>query len=131
MNKTQTPKMKGNFMYKIIILFILLASTGFCAEDNDVYWIDKDVTVLAFVGHPHSLKVEPVKYTTFINQKVDLFHKKSGPGIYAFYLPGLVVKDSYGRPFKIRKEGYFLVKKRLLRKQRYEAKVSKKKETKK
>jgi hypothetical protein len=62
--------------------------------------------------------------TTYEKQKINLFHKKSGPGLYTFYLPGLVYKDYFGHRQQINKEGYFITKRRLVRASKYKLKSS-------
>lgn len=108
-------------MKKIIMLACvlgLLASSGTAiAKKSNNYWIKKNVTVLVFIGEPNSLKLKTVKYTTSTKQRINLFHKRSGPGVYAFYLPGLIIVED-GITRKIKQNGYFLVKKRHLQKSR-------------
>ena len=115
----------------IIIIMCFVLSTGSSAynKKKKVYWIDKGVTVLAFIGNPHSLKLHPVRFTTYKKQVIKLFHKKSGPGIYAFYLPGFAAKDIFGGERIIPYDGYFMVKKRFIRSPEDKKKISMKHKT--
>jgi len=112
----------------IIICFSLVTGSSAAYKKKKVYWIDKGITVLAFIGDPHSLKLTPVRFKTYEKQVIKLFHKKSGPGIYAFYLPGLKVRDMFGGK-RIITNGYFMVKKRFIRSTEYKKKVSMKHKT--
>jgi hypothetical protein len=119
-------------MKKLIYLFTLLVlltigSTAIAA-DSGFYWIDKNVTVLAFLGNRYSLNLHPVKYTTYQRQLIRLFHKRSGGGIYAFHLRGLIISKS-SRRVTLKQEGYFLVKKSQIRKGYYKIKTSMKYQT--
>ena len=112
-----------------IVVFMVIYVTGSSAsKERNVYWIDKGVPVLAFIGNPHSLKLKPVRFTTSEKQPINLFHKKSGPGIYAFYLPELAVQSTIGKR-TLSMDGYFLVKRRLVRTSQYKKKVSLKSKT--
>jgi len=97
--------------------FLAFAGSAFAKKSNDIYWVKKNVTVLVFIGDPNSLKLKTVQYTTSIKQRINLFHKKSGPGVYAFYLPGLIIVED-GIIRKIKENGYFLVRRRHLQKVR-------------
>jgi hypothetical protein len=83
---------------------------------QDFYRINKDVKVLAFVGKPSSLNTKAVQYTTAVKQYITLFHKRSGPNLYAFHLKGLIVKGKDGEPRTVKNDGFIVVKKRLLKK---------------
>ena len=117
--------------YITIIIICLALVTGSSAYNKreKVYWIDKGITVLVFIGNPHSLKLTPVRMITYKKQVIKLFHKKSGPGIYAFYLPGFVSKDIFGRERIITYDGYFMVKRRFIRSTEYKKKISLKHKT--
>jgi len=93
------------------------------------YWVDAGVTVLVFIGDPHSLDLQMVRMTTAEKQQIKLFHKRSGPGLYAFYLPGLVYKDDFGNKQITTKDGWFIAKKRLVRVSCYKIKSSLKAKT--
>jgi hypothetical protein len=96
----------------LICLGILFIGTSSFAKTK-YYRIKKNTEVLVFLGVPGSNEVIPVKYTTARDQNIKLFHKRSGPGIYAFYLEDLLIKD--GSTEKVAKgQGYFLAKKRQL-----------------
>lgn len=115
----------------IVVSFIL--STGSSAHHKNkrtTYWIDGNKTMLAFIGDPNSLKLTPVKFTTSKTQTIKLLHKKSGPGLWAFKLPGLVVKDSFGRERVVMNNGYILVKRRWIRSSEWKKKISLKYKTK-
>ena len=119
-------------MKKLICLFTLvvlltIGSTAI-AEDSGFYWIDKNVTVLAFLGNLNSLNLHPVKYTTYNRQLIRLFHKRSGGGMYAFHLKGLVI-TKFGKRITLRNKGYFLIKKNQIRKGYYKIKTSMKYQT--
>jgi hypothetical protein len=94
-----------------------------------VYWIDGGREVLAFVGDSGSSAVVPVKFKIANKQKIELMHKKSGPGLYAFYLHGLVVKDENGENKILTTDGFFIAKKRWLRTTFYKEKKSLKHQT--
>lgn len=116
-------------VYKYLITAIvisLILSTGISAKKNDrtIYWIDGGRTMLAFIGNPNSLKLKPVKFTTSRMQTIKLLHKKSGPGIWAFKLPGLVIVDSFGQERFVMTNGYILVKKKWIRSTKWKKKVS-------
>ena len=96
-----------------ILIVLVVSTTGSLAESRPegIYYISKNVKVLAFLGDPHSLNVTPLRLTSFEHQKIRLFHKKSGPGIYAFYIDGFRYKD--GDDYEVvREKGYFLVSRR-------------------
>jgi len=118
---------------KIIIfisIFIFSVYSIAMSKRAKQYWINKNVTVLAFIGNPNSSSLTPVRFVTYEKQPIVLMHKKSGRGIYAFYLKNLIVKGDYGRRV-IKKEGFFVVKKKLLSSSPYWPKQSMKSKTKK
>jgi len=118
--------------YLLLLLTILITTPAFCKDSEpEYYWIDSDQRILAFVGKPHARVIKPVLFETATKQRILLFHKDSGPGVWAFYLKGLVVKDQDGFAKSVRKDGFFVVKKRLVRENRYSKKVSLKEKTKK
>jgi len=101
-----------------IVIFMVIYVTGSSAHHKNkrtTYWIDGGITMLGFIGDPNTLKVTPVKFTTSKTQPIKLLHKKSGPGIWAFKLPGLEIKDSFGRERVVMNNGYILVKRRWIR----------------
>ena len=110
-----------------IILSLTLPANG---APNKQYWIDDGREVLAFIGDPDSLQTVVAKLTTFGKQKINLMHKKSGPGLYAFNLKGLEVKDELGQMIVIDMNGFFVAKKRWVRASKYKVKTSLKGETK-
>ena len=121
-------------MKKIFIIFILMFTTTTLHADSneqEYYWVDGGVKVLAFVGDPYGRVNEPVQYETAYTQRILLFHKDSGPGVYAFLLPGLVVKTETRWPIMIYKKGFFLLRKSLIRETEFHQKTSLKSETKK
>ncbi len=99
-----------------IMIIITLVSTLSLCEDvhagQNYYWMDANQSVLVFIGNPYSLNLETAKYITYKKQRIKLFHKKSGPGIYAFDLAGLIVHGTFGKGTIIRDKGYFLAKKK-------------------
>jgi hypothetical protein len=117
-----------------IMLVITLISTLSICEDahaeSGYFWIDKDAKVLIFIGDPHRLNLKVAKSITYEKQRVKLFHKKSGPGIYAFDLAGLIVRNMFGDRATIKDKGYFLAKKRQVSKKQYGKKTSMKHKTK-
>ena len=120
-------------MKRFIILIIcisLLTTPAFSKQKKTKhYWVDAGVTVLVFIGDPHSLDLQMVRMTTAEKQQIKLFHKRSGPGLYAFYLPGLVYKDDFGNKQITTQEGWFIAKKRLVRVSYYKVKSSLKAKT--
>lgn len=117
-------------MKRFILICIIISFPLFSNSSPKIYWVDKDLTLLAFVGKPTSSSVTPKKIVTYEKQQIKLFHKKSGRGIYAFYLKGLITRDYLGLK-AIEPEGFFLVKRKNVRLSRYKKKVSKKYETRK
>jgi len=113
-------------MAKLILIFIFFFSFMLAHSDSakKIYWIDEDITVLTFLGNPYSKNVTPIKVTTSKKQKIYLFHKKSGPGIYAFYLEGLSTKNQFGMTIVMDKKGFFLAKSKEVRLSRYKKKIS-------
>lgn len=93
-----------------VIVFVLVMCGVLDAKDKEAFWIDKDVTVLVFAGDPYSARVQPIKLTTFERQQITLFHKDSGPGIYAFFVKGLIIYGKTGKRAKAKIDGYFLAK---------------------
>ena len=114
----------------IMIAILGILSSGVTMAKKQIYWIDEGITVLAFLGDIYSADVKPVKFTMYEKQKIRLFHKKSGPGIYAFHLPGTVVKGYEGKKVTVEDDGYFLVKATIVRKNQFKTKQSMKRETK-
>lgn len=80
------------------------------AKEKETFWIRSNTTVLCFLGKPTGLDLKTIKLTTYKKQEVVLFHKDSGPGIYAFFIKGLVVFDDNGKDTKVKTVGYFLAK---------------------
>jgi len=118
---------------KKIIIFIIVFIFSVCSamsKRTNEYWIDKNVTVLAFIGSPVLSSSIPIRITTYEKQPIILLHKKSGRGIYAFYLKNLIVKGKHGRKHIIKKEGFFVVKKKLLSHSKFYPKASMKRKTK-
>lgn len=120
-------------MKRLIILIICISlfnAPAFSKQKKTTnYWVGPGVTVLVFIGDPHSLDLQMVRMTTAEKQQIKLFHKRSGPGLYAFYLPGLVYKDDFGNKQTITKDGWFIAKKRLVRASRFKVKKSLKAKT--
>jgi len=101
------------------------------AKGRETYWIGPNVTVLTFIGNPYSLDLKPIKLVTYKKQRITLFHKNSGPGIYAFLLPDLIVLGIDNKRTKVKTNGYFLVKKKQISKTYWLKKTSMKYKTKK
>ena len=99
-------------IYLIMIIgFLASGSTAF-AKKSLFYILPKGTKVLAFVGDPHSLNVTPMRLTSYENQSILIFHRKSGPGIWSFYLRGFVHDDKIRGRVEIPLNGYFMVSKR-------------------
>jgi len=116
----------------IMLIITFISTLSFCEDasaESGYYWIDKDVKVLVFIGNPHSLNLQLEKSTTYERQLVKLFHKRSGPGIYAFDLAGLIVRNMFGNRATIKDRGYFLAKRRHVNKHQYKKKTSIKEQT--
>jgi hypothetical protein len=117
-------------MKKLIFIIIVICFPLSSANaKTKLYWIDKGITVLAFIGNPYSQNIIPIKLTSSKKQKIRLFHKKSGPGIYAFYLKGLSIKNKHGQIKTVTKRGFFLVKRSQTRLHEYKRKYSMKNRT--
>jgi len=107
-------------MTKLIIggaIIILILSLSFTsnAGKSKTYWINGGREVLAFVEiDPGSNQFMPVKLTISGRQQITLKHKRSGPGLWAFELKGLIVEDDAGPKLPLELEGYIIVKKRWL-----------------
>lgn len=113
----------------LIAISILMAGPAYAKKKQRVYFLDKGITVLTFIGKKDSLRVTPVKLTSYESQQLHLFHKKSGPGVYAFHLEGFVYKNKHGFRKVSQQEGYFMVRKRHLRVSRFYEKRSMKYKT--
>lgn len=101
-------------MYAVLMLAIVCLYLSANAEAADKYYtIKNDVKVLAFLGDPNSRRCKPIRYITGIEQKIKLLHNRSGPGVYAFYLEGLLVKDEEGFHV-VEEQGYFLARKKYI-----------------
>lgn len=109
----------------LIILSLTLPSYG--AQKRE-YWIDGGREVLAFIGDPGSNQTLVVKLTLGEKQKVKLFHKKSGPGLYAFDIYGLVVKNNDDLSV-LHMHGFFIAKKSWVRSTEWKEKISMKYKT--
>jgi len=114
----------------IMIAILGILSAGMSVAKKQTYWVDEGVTVLVFLGNIHSLDFKPVKFTMYEKQKIRLFHKKSGPGIYAFHLPGTTIKGHQGKKITVEEDGYFLAKVKDIRKHEFKNKSSLKRKTK-
>ncbi len=125
--------MKSTFIIIGIMLLTTLLTTPSCAEQPpskySIFYMSKNVKVLAFIGHPSSLDVTPIRLESYANQKIHLIHKKSGPGVYAFSLLGFKYKTDKGYEV-MREQGYFLISKYKIRKSKYKLKTSLKHKTK-
>ncbi len=114
----------------IVVILNMCDIVDAVSKEDETYWIGANITVLTFLGNPHSHQLKPVKFTTAVKQKVKLFHKKSGRGIYAFYLMNLIVLDEEGKRKLVRANGYFLAKRRQVSTSYWLPKTSMKKKTK-
>jgi len=123
-----------NKMLLMLIVFIVSSQFVFAggigqpskSSSKKEYWIDKDVTVLAFVDGD-----KIAKFKTFERQRIKLLHKRSGGGQYAFHLYGLVVYDVLKQRKMLIDEGFFLYSKRKVRTFKYKRKIPMKYKTKK
>jgi hypothetical protein len=102
-------------IFSIMLCISLLAISSTALAKDQYYKIRKDVKVLAFIGDPASRHCKPIRYTIAFDQKIRLLHKRSGPGVYAFYIENLIVKSEYGVQ-AIKEEGYFLARTRHIKK---------------
>lgn len=93
----------------VLIIIMVAVWVDWAHADDTYYRIQKDVRVLAFLGDPGSSRCTTTKYVTAIDQTVRLLHKKSGPGVYAFHLEGLMVKEGSIMSV-IKEQGYFLAR---------------------
>lgn len=106
-------------MYKIfigvgILLLLLSLSIPVKAAETKTYWIDGGHEVLAFVEMSRGSKEHmPLKLKLFEKQQIALRHKKSGPGLWAFELEGLIIERNGLRTI-IQDGGFIVVKKRWL-----------------
>ena len=101
----------------VMILFVMAIFFGAIFADwayaGDKYYVIKpNVKVLAFIGDPGSLDTTPVSYVTAEKQVILLMHKRSGPGLYAFHLQGLLVKTDSGVPYSVDSTGFIVVKRK-------------------
>jgi len=105
----------------VMIIFVMAIFFGAIMADwahakgYTHYVIEADVTVLAFVGPIGSLDTTPMKYVTAKRQVVKLLHKKSGPGIWAFHLYRVMVRDDQGNMTMLKEDGYFITKRKLVK----------------
>ncbi len=102
------------FVILMLCLSFLVVWVDWAQAKEYQYKIKKDITVLAFLGKPESRKLKTIRYTTFIEQDLTYLHNRGGPGIYAFYIEGLITKDENGNAKVITEQGYFLARRRQL-----------------
>lgn len=105
-------------MKKIILILCIVLAFGVVkayAGKSLFYILPKGTPVLAFIGNPHSDELKPVRLTSFEDQTILLFHRKSGPGIWAFYLRGFSHLDPHKGKTIIAEQGYFIISKRKIR----------------
>lgn len=98
----------------VMIIFVMAIFFGAILADwahaaDKVYIINPEVEVLGFLGDPGSLDVIPMKFVTAEKQLARLLHKRSGPGLYAFHIYGLVVKSGSGIPYAVASDGFFVI----------------------
>ena len=98
----------------MIVIFVVCTTNSDAESGKSIHYLPKGVTVLAFIGNPVTLDLTPIRLTSYEDQVVLLFHKKSGRGIYAFYLEGFQYKTDDGYEV-IRDLGYFMVSRRKIR----------------
>lgn len=85
------------------------------AKKSLFYIIPKGTQVLAFLGDPHSLDFKPVRLTSAEDQTVLIFHRRSGRGIWAFYVRGFSHLDPRVGATLISDNGYFVISKYKIR----------------
>ena len=112
-----------------IIICLTLTPESNAGNKQKMYWVDANVSVLAFIGDPHTLDLIPVRMTTYEKQSIQFFHKDSGYGMRAFYLTNLIIKSEEGRRL-VTDNGYFLIKLRHVRISKYKMKTSLKRKSK-
>jgi hypothetical protein len=110
---------KGGTMKKLTLLIIIAISYltvfGFVkanAASTMFYILPKDTVVLGFLGNPHRLDWKPVRLISYEDQSILLFHKKSGRGIWAFYVRGFSYLDKDGSKKFVSSDGFFTVKRK-------------------
>ena len=110
-------------MRKLLIIllvgFIILITNPTDAKTKKLFYtLPKGVQVLAFIGDPNksAAHLETIRLKSYENQRVILFHKKSGRGIWAFHLRGFIHNDPVRGRVEINSQGYFIVSKRKLKK---------------
>jgi len=103
-------KLLIGFAVLLVVLSLTIPSYG----ATKVYWIEGGREVLAFIEMSRGSKEHmPLKLKIFEKQQITLRHKKSGPGLWAFELEGLIVERNGVRTI-IQDGGFFVVKKRWL-----------------
>jgi len=95
----------------VVIFMVIYVSSSTAETSKTTHYLPKGVKVLAFIGNPVTLDLTPVRLTSYEDQVVRFFHKKSGPGLHAYYLKGFQYKTDSGYEV-IRGLGYFIVPKR-------------------
>jgi len=108
----------------VIVILMVIFVTGSRADPGVKFrYLPKGTIVLAFIGNPTTLDLVPVRLTSYEDQRVQFFHRRSGPGLHTFYLRGFRYKTDEGYEV-IRDHGYFMVHKRKLRVGTYSPKLS-------
>lgn len=120
--------MKTLIVIFLSILIIILTSNAVIANSGRFhrprekynYYIQPGITVLVyFDADPYTRCPESLERITIAKeygyQKVTLLHKHSGPGIYAFYVDGLIIENSENGVETVTRPGYFLAKKKYLK----------------
>jgi hypothetical protein len=121
--------MKSILIGVAITLLILSMSVTSHGAKTTEYWIDAGREVLVFIGDPGTTETTTVKFKIGQKQIIRLMHKKSGYGLYAFHLRGLVIQDEYGEKKVIDSDGFFIAKKSWLRSTAWKKKTSLKHKT--
>jgi len=103
--------------FLVLCITLVIVSLGITKVEAKTlfYVIPKGTMVLAFIGNPHSSILKPVRLVSYQDQVVLLFHRKSGRGIWAFYLRGFLHDDPVKGRMEITKQGYFVLSRRKVR----------------
>ena len=117
------------YLLMAIIICLTITTESQAGNKQKTYWIDANVSVLAFIGDPNTLDLIPVRMTTYEKQVIQFFHGDSGYGVRAFYLPNLIIHSEEGRKV-VTDNGYFLIKLRHVKTFEYKIKSSLKRKTK-
>lgn len=94
----------------IIAIFALTMQAANSTAAYRVYKVKANQSVLGFMGPIGSKQFVSIRLKTAKRQEVKLLHRRSGPGLYTFYVKELIVKNEEGNIFTIQQEGYFVAR---------------------